>query len=94
MLKKTVHIYTHSINRHQIFLDAGTFCRLVTTEQEISALPFGRHRLGADRFGTGTSRRWDFSVLGRYGAGRYGARRFGAGAVCGGGGSSNVTQRY
>jgi len=31
-------------------------------EQDISALPFGRHFLGADRFGAGTSRRWDISA--------------------------------
>jgi len=32
-------------------------------EQDISAPPFWRHHLGADRFGAGTSRCWDISAL-------------------------------
>jgi len=35
---------------------------LSSAEQDISATPFERHRLGADRYGAGTSRRWDISA--------------------------------
>jgi len=31
--------------------------------------PFRHHRLGADRFGAGTSRRWDISAPGHFGTG-------------------------
>jgi len=42
---------------------------VLTSVRDISALPFQRHHLGADRFGAGTYRRRRFST-GRFGAAR------------------------